>query len=526
LAEATGAEPASLSLRALLLRDPGALVAFLASSFPSANSIEWSLLDLPNCETATRLWSALDRTASAGFADWSRPLAAQSFRMSQCAARLARWLATQCSVAVDAAEIAGLLSLLGWLVSGAQGHAKVSASEAAALTRRLAREWPLPAWLANTLLSLDLSAPLSGALAIEPKFLWAVQAALGLAQEHMATPLSVPIGNSPDEAFARLGLAIPSREVVQELLANLPSPPGSATADVAPLIWRLARLAMARRSKLDMPAAGKLEVEAEQLREQLATAQHSEYERLRDMKLRALAEFAAGAGHEINNPLAVISGQAQHLLKTEENLDRAHCLERIMTQCRRIHNLLRDVMLYARPPQPRRRTFALAKVVAGVLAELADYALERRVALENVVAQPRLRIHGDPDLVRTALTCLVRNAIEAAPTEGWARVRVEPHGNRVSLVVEDNGPGLSPIQREHSFDPFFSYRTAGRGAGLGLSKAWRVAQLHHGTLEAHSEPGQPTRFALTLPLREIAAAPIRQSAAARRSRRKNNRRTR
>jgi signal transduction histidine kinase len=242
-----------------------------------------------------------------------------------------------------------------------------------------------------------------------------------------------------------------------------------------------------------------LESEAAQVRRQIAARRHLESEQLRRLKLQALAELAAGAAHEINNPLAVISGQAQHLLKSEESLERAKALERIIAQCKRIHGVLTDLMFFARPPQPQKRTVRVSKIVDGVLKGLGRLALERQIELKRGEVPPRLMLQADPDMLGRALTGLLANALEAAPTDGWTRLSVRSVAGAVEFLIEDNGPGLGPTEREHLFDPFFSGRSAGRGAGLGLSKVWRIAELHGGQVHFVSEPGQPTRFLLSLP---------------------------
>src|SRR5207248_7210376 len=104
----------------------------------------------------------------------------------------------------------------------------------------------------------------------------------------------------------------------------------------------------------------------------------------------------------------------------------------------------------------------------------------------------------DPAQARTALSCLLRNAIEAAPAEGWAGVRVETSDDAtVELIVEDNGSGPTATEREHLFDPFYSGRKAGRGRGLGLSTAWRLARQNGGDVRFDPTPEGPTRFVLT-----------------------------
>ena len=93
----------------------------------------------------------------------------------------------------------------------------------------------------------------------------------------------------------------------------------------------------------------------------------------------ALAEFAAGAGHEINNPLAVISGQAQYLLGREAEPERRKALETIVGQTHRIHHLLRDVMQFARPPAANLQPLDLARVVDETAVALTEYAEGREI---------------------------------------------------------------------------------------------------------------------------------------------------
>ena len=103
--------------------------------------------------------------------------------------------------------------------------------------------------------------------------------------------------------------------------------------------------------------------------------------------------------------------------------------------------------------------------------------------------------------MKAALTNILRNGVEAAPAEGWARVMLNsPVEGRVEIAVEDNGAGPDATQFDHLFDPFYSGRSAGRGRGLGLSTAWRLARLQGGDVRFDpTRPATPTRFVLELP---------------------------
>ena len=167
--------------------------------------------------------------------------------------------------------------------------------------------------------------------------------------------------------------------------------------------------------------------------------------RLQTDKLETLAEFAAGAGHEINNPLAVISGQAQYLLGYESDPGRQKALQTIIGQTQRIHDLLTELMQFARPAKPHKRPIDVGSLMREVTVALGDLAAQRQVRLVSPEPEHPLMLNADPRQLRTALTCLLRNAIEAAPPEGWAGVRVQtPTTDRLELLIEDSGPGPAP----------------------------------------------------------------------------------
>jgi signal transduction histidine kinase len=223
---------------------------------------------------------------------------------------------------------------------------------------------------------------------------------------------------------------------------------------------------------------------------------------LAELKLRSLAEFAAGAGHEINNPVATIVGHAQQLLAGETDPDRRHALATIGAQAYRIRDMIGDVMLFARPPQPRACQVDLPTVLREVSEKVAG-GLHRPSLRIEIEAGPEIPIFADPVQLRVVVSSLLRNSIEALAGSGTIFIRawpaVENDRQQAKFSISDNGPGLSATDREHLFDPFYSGRQAGRGLGFGLSKAWRIATLHGGTIEAASPAGGGVTFNVCWP---------------------------
>jgi signal transduction histidine kinase len=548
--------------------DPGAALLVVrhttAFTSPARPFSPTSLLEPSLIEAALR---GLRDPAGAGCVDWGRDGAREVHAAAIVCARLARRVAEvtgRCEP--EHARVGGLLAPLGWLVVCAAspdfardclndpGHARHPAAverrhwglDQAALARRLARRWGLPPWLAAVVGYLGLPPDDARRCGGSPDLFAVVRLAVALAQRRGAS-LGLACGGSPEESAAVLGLAPAALEELRRWVADERSTAGAGSpfstrrpSDV-PLLTDLLTLAAENRRLRDVPTLRRGEGEADALADALQEARAGEAERLRAQKLASMAELAAGAGHEINNPLAVISGQAQFLLNKlrvprprvlnptegsgngEQGIGPADCvpcppfpvsaeeaeaaLRKIVEQAQRIHQILRELMQFARPPQPHKQLFDAGDLVHEVATSLTDLAAHRRVRL--IVSRPEqpVSLSADPVQVRTALTCLLRNAVEAAPAEGWAGVRLEtPSPGAVEIVVEDNGAGPPQQQREHLFDPFYSGRSAGRGRGLGLPTAWRLARQHDGDVCFVSLPDGPTRFVLTLPRESEAVA--------------------
>jgi signal transduction histidine kinase len=258
------------------------------------------------------------------------------------------------------------------------------------------------------------------------------------------------------------------------------------------------RVAAESRRRNGPALVARLEDQIDQLHRLAAELGDQAGERLRDAKLAALAELAAGAGHEINNPLAVISGNAQRLLRSEPDSERGDALRAVVRQTQRIAGILRDLMQFARPPKAEPRAFPVAELIHAVRDELAPLATERGTRLELVGVPAGVFLEGDPKQLRHALASVLRNAIEAAGAEGWARVSCLAHDCDLVIVVEDSGPGLADDVAAHAFDPFYCGRSAGRGRGLGLPTAWQLARHNGGDLRYDPSPDGPTRFILTV----------------------------
>ena len=216
--------------------------------------------------------------------------------------------------------------------------------------------------------------------------------------------------------------------------------------------------------------------------------------------LGMMAEFAAGVGHELNNPLAVISGYAQALLKNETDASKRRYLTSILDQTKRAYEMIVAVRTFARPPAPEFSAVDVDSFFNAWISREEKRFEEAGVALssQSVSSVSGVVCKTDKAMLSTILDAIVQNALEAISfekklsmgrlnvdserkkTEGrvilCVSTRVKNDNACVQFVVEDNGPGLSVDFPELVYSPFYSGRLAGRGLGMGLSKAWRLAE--------------------------------------------------
>lgn len=520
-----------------LRSDPGAVLLLLRCA-PAARSIREPFLPaiLHEPKVLEGALQLLDAHPLATV-DWSQsaihPIHEASLNYAELASRLANLTGR---VDPETAWVAGLLAPLGWLAACAVDPEQTSAClkdpqltqdpgavqrrmwghDQSALARRLTRRWSLPGWLTAT--SGYLAMPLDTAQPIgaDADLFRLIQLAVGLI-EAQRKGLGLRVGARPVEAAAALGLSAGELDLLRADL-QVPQKPACKPAATAPAtIWTspadeplvrdLLVLALESRSHGATVLLERLECEVDSLHEALDVQRSTEVSRLQAKKLGTLAEFAAGASHDINNPLAVISGQAQYLLADENEPGRQRCLQTIIGQTQRIHDILNELMLFARPPRPQKRAVEIGSLVREVALSLSDLAAQKQVRLVCPELDGPISLHADPRHVCISLTCLLRNAIEAAPPEGWAGVRVlVPAEDRLEVLVEDSGPGPNSHQREHMFDPFYSGRPAGRGRGLGLPTAWRLAREQGGDVYHDELTTSPTRFVLCLPRSQSPAA--------------------
>jgi hypothetical protein len=200
------------------------------------------------------------------------------------------------------------------------------------------------------------------------------------------------------------------------------------------------------------------------------------------------------------------------LLRDENEPERRRMLAKINSQAFRAHEMIADMMLFARPPLPKFEQIAPATLIQSLVDEMREITEQQEAEIVSHIATDVATLRVDASQLRVALRAMCTNALEATGLGGRIEITVS-HGpvdkvlhkrsapvETVQITVRDNGPGFSEEERQHLFDPFYSSREAGRGLGFGLSKCWRIVRNHGGRIDVQSDPGRGATFEITLPV--------------------------
>lgn len=214
----------------------------------------------------------------------------------------------------------------------------------------------------------------------------------------------------------------------------------------------------------------------------------AEIERLRP--LAEMGRMAATVAHEIRNPLAGISANAELLREALASSPDAESVDIILTEVERLGHLVTDLLYYSRERNPERQPLDLAMLARSTCELSASAAEQAGVALSWDGSGRGL---GDMDLSRQALLNVVRNAVQACAEGGRVALRISDG----HIEVEDTGHGVPEVLRERLFEPFITGKT--RGLGLGATVARRCLRRQDGDLTLTHTSDQGSTFSLTWP---------------------------
>jgi len=222
------------------------------------------------------------------------------------------------------------------------------------------------------------------------------------------------------------------------------------------------------------------------------------------VSIEALAEMAAGAAHELNNPLAVVCGRAQLLAQIESDQEKKEILNQIHQNANEASAIIKDLMSFAEPPGPRAAQTDIRQILDEAIQLTSVKTNAEHINVQIEVAEDAGNVFVDSAQVASAIANVVANAVESYSDElGPIKITAEPvqHGDFVQVKIRDMGCGMDAETLRKATQPFFSAKAAGRKRGMGLAYTARFLQINAGTLDIESEPGVGTTVTICLPVR-------------------------
>ncbi len=216
-------------------------------------------------------------------------------------------------------------------------------------------------------------------------------------------------------------------------------------------------------------------------------------------KLAALGELSAGVAHEINNPLGIILGYTQLMLKENSGFEEdLKTIEKHVKNCKRV---VSDLLSFSRKGSLKRSRVDVTTVIDGVIKFLANHTDFRNVEIGmNLFREKPLMISGNKQELAQVLINLIINACHAVGKKGRIEIETQPMDGQILITVKDNGSGIRKKHFSRIFDPFFTTKPVGQGTGLGLSVGYGIIRRHGGDITARNREEKGAAFTISLPM--------------------------
>jgi two-component system NtrC family sensor kinase len=239
----------------------------------------------------------------------------------------------------------------------------------------------------------------------------------------------------------------------------------------------------------------------------LEVLEKRERQLIQSEKMAAVGTLVAGVAHELNNPLSNASTSAQILLEElqEVNLQESEFLIEMAAQIDeetdRARNIIRSLLEFAHDREMRPKELALSafvtdtcKLVKGDLPDTIDFRTE--ISHDGA-------FFADKRHLQQALINILRNAAQALDGAGEILLKagIAPEEHQIVIEIRDNGPGISAMDVEKIFDPFYTTKDVGKGSGLGLAVTREIITKHGGEITVESEQGKGAAFFIRLPMK-------------------------
>jgi two-component system NtrC family sensor kinase len=233
---------------------------------------------------------------------------------------------------------------------------------------------------------------------------------------------------------------------------------------------------------------------------------------IQSQKLASIGELSAGIGHEINNPLAIISQETewmQHLAKqigegdSKGVAELQDSLKEVLHQVDRCREITQNLLDFARRKEPVYQEVNVNKLIEDLSRLVEKEAVLHQIELRRDFQQDLPLVQTDAPSLRQVVLNLLTNATHAVQKDGQIRIATQRSQNgSVDIIVADTGCGIPKDHLTKIFDPFFTTKPEGKGTGLGLSICHGIVDKLGGRISVSSEVGKGSTFVVTLPVHQ------------------------
>ena len=219
-------------------------------------------------------------------------------------------------------------------------------------------------------------------------------------------------------------------------------------------------------------------------------------------KLASLGRLVSEIAHEVNNPLMIISGNAQlSLMEKSLSEELNNNLKIIVQECQRAKDVIRRVLRFARSNKGEVKEVDInqsIEMVVGLLEK--QFMLTNNVEIKRQYMEKGLYINIDEQQIQEMFMNLLNNAKEAMPRGGVITITTSLENKMLRIDLKDTGEGMSEETMGKIMEPFFT--TKETGTGIGLAVCYGIVKAHGGDLRFESELGKGTAATIWLPLGE------------------------
>ncbi|OGF47698.1 MAG: hypothetical protein A2452_03450 [Candidatus Firestonebacteria bacterium RIFOXYC2_FULL_39_67] len=268
------------------------------------------------------------------------------------------------------------------------------------------------------------------------------------------------------------------------------------------------------RAALDMEmdhVYEKLEEKNAKLNEAISKLESTGKQLRQSEKMAAVGQLAGGVAHEINNPLTIILGYSQAILKKVQEDDPMYKpLKSIENATGRCKKIVSDLLAFSRTEKLEKENIDINEAIDQALTLVQAWSKVKNVEVSKKYSQVP-QILTNKNQIQQVIVNLCNNAVDAMPSGGIITITTKQLDECIEISVADTGKGMSEDVKHHIFEPFFTTKDVGKGTGLGLSLCHGIITRNGGTIQIISEMDKGTNIVVKLPITQAEPQKTEQS---------------